>query len=65
MTWLSNSITKVRCDGHEHKGPEVFDVATAYHMSARSALIEDGWGYEHVTGTHICPVCVKRNRLRN
>lgn len=65
MTWLSNSQTQVRCNDPDHKGPEVFVVETAYWLTAREALIRDGWGYDHGASVHVCPICIRRNVRRN
>jgi hypothetical protein len=65
MTWLSNSVTFVRCDDAKHDGDPITKVETGYMATAREALRSRGWGYLHGDHHHTCPDCVIRNIARN
>lgn len=65
MSWETNSVTFVKCDDLAHQGDRVAKIETAFNISARDALLSDGWHYYSVQARHKCPVCSRRAARRN
>lgn len=61
MTWLTNSVTFIACNDPNHIGDPVCKLETGFASSARKAMKDSGWGYDHPLGVHVCPDCITRN----
>jgi hypothetical protein len=61
MTWLTSSITWIACNDPNHVGDPVVKLETGFAATARMAMKDSGWGYDHELGVHVCPTCITYN----